>query len=152
MAESTTRSVGNDELVYVATTAPTVPSSKDDAAYDIVGLQTSFNYQVQGQEVQIRDKRGSAIKYGANTRSATLGVNTSLTADDGQTIMDNAAESESPKTTVYVLITSGVNGDRFRHFTAEVGGLNDQSPTDAAATVEYSIGVTGAVTKGTLSS
>lgn len=150
MAEATDRHLGNDELVYVAATDPSAsagdPSSTANTAYKVGGLQTSFTYQLQSQSTEVRDKRGSENKGGSNTRTATLGVNTSLAGDDAQTILTNAAESENPKTQIWLLITSGVSGERYRHFKAEVVGLNDTSPTDAAATVEYTLNVVGDVT------
>lgn len=149
MALATDRHIGDDELVYVATTAPTVLSSRVDTAYKVLGLQASFAYSSQAQSTEIRDKQGVATKYGANARTATLAANTSLVGDDGQTIMNNAAEAV-PKTEIYVLITSGITGQRFRHFRATVGGVNDTSPVNAAATVEYTLGVTTVPVVGTL--
>ena len=141
MPEATDRHLGNDELVYVATTEPTDKTSTADAAYSIVGLQTSFSYQLQSQSTEVRDKRGSTNKGGSNTRTATLGVNAAYASDDGQVIMDNAAETENPKSVIWLLSSSGIPGDRYRWVTAEVSSLNDTSPTDAAATIEYTLNV-----------
>ena len=149
MAEAQDRHIGNDELVFVASAAPTAPADPTDAAYKRLGLQASFSYSSQAQATEIRDKLGSGTFYGSNTRTATLGANTSFEGDDAQTTLTNAAEA-SPKPDVWVLITSGVSGERARHFKCKVGGLTDASPVDAAATLEYTLGIDGAPTLTTV--
>lgn len=152
MAQATESANGDAELVYVATTAPTVPSSKDDAAYKIVGLQTSFTYTLTGSERSERTKLGVEKAYGANTRGATLGANSSRVPDDGQTILNNAAEAEGAvKSDVWVLITTGVPDEKFMHFKCKVGNRTKGAPVNAASTAEWTLGINGAPTEGVLS-
>lgn len=151
MATGTDEHLGNDELVYIATTVPTVEEDPTDAAYTVLGMTTGHSLQSQAQVIEIRNKQGSASAVGTETTTFTCSADTSLSGDDGQDDL-RTAHFANPKTELWVLATSGVVGERAVWFKAKVSGYNDDSPLDAAATVEFTLALTSAPTFGVVPS
>lgn len=147
MALATDEHLGNEELVYVATTAPTDASDPEDAAYSEVGMNTGQSIQSRATVTEIRNKQGSATKAGTETATMTVSVNTSYTGDDGQDAL-RTAHFTNPKPSVWILATSGAVGDRNVQITAQVTGYNDDAPLDAAATLSFELAI-NTITFGT---
>src|SRR5690606_1210818 len=75
MADSQGRHLGNDQLLYVATTEPTVKNDETDAAYKLVGLLISNDFNGEGNVITAADKAASGFTSGlVGTRSYTLEV------------------------------------------------------------------------------
>lgn len=151
MPDDQGRHLGNDQLLYVATTAPTDGSDETDPAYELVGLLVSNNFNGEGDIIRAADKAVSGFTSGLiGTRSYSLDVEAHRknVADTGQAIVRDAWLNGT--TTIYWLVTTGVDFDTCVYGTAAVGSYGENNPTNDYATMTATLEGQGAPTYDTV--
>ena len=147
MADAQGRHLGNDVLLYVATTAPTTAADETDANYDLVGLLISNDINGEGNVITAADKVASGFTSGlVGTRSYSIDVEAHRknVEDTGQAIVRDAWVAGT--STIYWLITTATTGDTVAHGQAAVTAYSESNPTDEYATMTATLTGQGAPT------
>ena len=152
MADSQGRHLGNDVLLYWADTAPTDAADDTDAAYDLVGLAITNDFNGEGNVITAADKAASGWTSGlSGSRSYSLSVEAHRknVEDTGQAAIRDAFKDGNSG---YWLMTTGVTGDTCVHGQGVPTSYSESNPTDEYATMSSTISGDGAPTWTTVPS
>ena len=131
------RKLGTEELLYIATSAPTTEADHGDAAYSKIGYLISADLSVEGDAIIARDKDAGAFGYPlAGNKSATMNItfNREMVGDTAQDAIETAALSNTlTDQTVWFNLTTTTASDKGRWGTGVVTSFAITSSNDEVA-------------------
>lgn len=122
------KKLGNEELLYIATTLPTVLADKDDAAYNLLSNLKTFRLGVESDQIDGGDKDSGSFgdPYpGRKNVPIEFSYNRQFNAPTAQAAIETAAlATTAAGAELWWIKTTGVAGDRGRHGKMRVLGHN----------------------------
>ncbi len=142
---------GLDYLIYLAPTAPSVPTDSSDAAYDVCGemMSVGISDAVNVVETSSKTTAGDSAFVGGRAAQTINGTaRFDAAGDEGQDHLQTALESAAKN--VWFLITTDTAGDE-EWYAKSVLESQDFTLDDQAATeVSFTLRVTGTPARGTV--
>ena len=151
MADAQGRHLGNDVLLYVATSAPTTAADDTDAAYELVALLINNDLSSAVEAVSAADKAVSGFISrlpGTGEYEISVSASRKNIADTGHEIIRDAHFARTQ--TIYWLLTTGTTGDDCAHGTGMVSAYSEPNPVNEFVTFEATILSQGAPTYATV--
>ena len=125
------RKDGKVELFYVATSAPTTPEDKDDAAYTLVGMIKTWSQTGDSETIVAIDKDTGVFGDncpGNKSGQIDLTFHRDFSGDAGQTILETAYKAITlAAQTIWWIKTTAEPSDEGRYGTGTVGAFNTVS-------------------------
>lgn len=141
---------GNEELLYVSTTLPTIPADFADAAYNLVTNLLTWSVGIESSEIDGSDKDTGAFGdpfVGTKAIKIDATFNRDFVSATGQAAIETAALATTAATqTLWWIKTTTVSGDTGRHGSARVLSFSLGSDNGAIGTGSLSMGNIGAYT------
>jgi len=141
---------GNEELLYIASTAPSVAADAADAAYNLFSNATSTSLTIESDEIDGSDKDTGAFgdPYpGIKNITLEVGFNRDFTGPTAQAAVETAALATTVAgATLWGLLTTDVAADEGRHFSGRVTGFSLNSDHSGIGTGSLTLKLSGAYT------
>ena len=131
MADALGQHLGNDVLLYVATSAPSAAADDTDAAYELVALLISNDFSGTTEGISATNKAVSGFITrlpSTGEYEVSVSAQRKTIADTGHEIIRDAWVARTQ--TIYWLLTTGTTGDDCVHGTAMVSAYGEPNPTN----------------------
>lgn len=141
---------GNEELLYLATSTPTIATDKDDAAYSLLTNVKSTSLSIESDEVDGADKdTGSFGDPYPGLKNITLEV--TFNRDFAGATAQDAVEAAGLATTaagatLWGILTTAVTADTGRHFSGRVLNFSISSDAESIGEASMTMRLIGAYT------